>query len=117
MLFVTVPIAAVLLIISVLGAPLGFILAALYAVGLFAAVLVTAFSVGEAEARLFRFGPVTARSQHAMMLLAGVLTLAILRSVLGGLVVFVSVLFGLGALALWFRSVYSTRVVQDRLPV
>lgn len=117
MLFVTVPIAAVLLIISVLGAPLGFILAALYAVGLIAAVLVTAFSVGEAEARLFRLGPYTARSQHAMMLLAGVLTLAILRSMLGGWVMFVSVLFGLGALALWCRGVYSTRVVPGRLPV
>jgi hypothetical protein len=117
MMFLTVPIAAILLMISILGAPLGLIIAAVYAVALFAAVLATAFFVGEAEARLFRFGPVTARGQHAMMLLAGVLTLAILRSVLGGLVVFVSVLFGLGALALWCRGVYSTRVVPGRLAV
>jgi hypothetical protein len=100
-LLVTIPIAAMLLIISILGLPLGLALGALYAMALFAGVLTTAFFVGDAEARLFKFGPVMTRGQHLLLLLAGVLTLAVLRSALGGLVVFVSVLFGLGALMLW----------------
>ena len=101
MLLVTIPIAALLLIISILGLPLGLALAALYAMALFSGVLTAAFCVGDAEARLFKFGPVMTRGQHLVLLLAGVLTLAMLRAVLGGVVVFVSVLFGLGALMLW----------------
>jgi hypothetical protein len=106
-LFVTVPIAAMLLIVSVLGAPLGAIVAALYVVALFGSVLATAFCVGEVEARVFRFRAIGARGHHALILLAGVLTLALLRSLLGGLVLFVSVLFGLGATALWIYGAYS----------
>lgn len=100
-LLVTTPIAALVLVISILGLPIGLALAALYAIALFAGVLTTAFFVGDVEGTLFKFGPVSTRGQHALLLLAGVLTLALLRSVLGGLVVFVSVLFGLGALTLW----------------
>ena len=100
-LFVTVPIAAVLLVVSILGLPLGLALGALYAMTLFAGVLTTAFFVGEAEAKLAEFGAVATRGQHLMLLLAGVLTLAVLRSVFGGLVVFLSMLFGVGALMLW----------------
>jgi hypothetical protein len=35
-----------------------------------------------------------------------VATLAVLRSILGGVVVFAAVLFGLGALGLWFHRSY-----------
>lgn len=41
------------------------------------------------------------RSHQALMLLAGVLTLALLRALPGGLVVFISVLLGFGALTVW----------------
>lgn len=100
-LLVTVPVAAVLLVISVLALPLGLMLGALYAIALFAGVLTTAFFVGDAEARLFKFGPVMTRGQQLLLLLAGVLTLAVVRSILGGVVVLISMLFGLGALMLW----------------
>lgn len=100
-LLVTVPVAAVLLILSILGLPLGLALGALYAMALFAGVLATAFFVGDAEAKVFKFGPVTTRGQQVMLLLAGVLTLAVLRSLLGGFIVLVSELFGFGALMLW----------------
>lgn len=106
-LFVTTPVAAVLLMISILGLPIGMALAAVYAIALFAGVLATAFFVGDAEARLLNAGPVATRGQQAMLLLAGVLTLAVLRALLGGLVVFASVLFGLGALTLWTSQRYS----------
>jgi hypothetical protein len=103
----TVPVAAVLLIVSVLGLPVGLVLGALYAIGLFAGVLATAFFVGDMEARLIGTRPIATRGQHALLLLVGVLTLAVLRSLVGGLVVFLSVLFGLGALALWLYQACS----------
>src|SRR6185295_5824741 len=98
--FISTPAAALLLVISVFGLPVGLVLGAVYAIGLFAAVLATAFCLGEVEAKLFRTGPMATRGQQLMLLLAGVLTLAVLRSFFGALVVFASVLFGLGALAL-----------------
>jgi hypothetical protein len=99
-LLVTVPVAALLLVLSVVGLPLGLAMGALYAIALFGGVLVTAFFVGDVEARLFKTAPIATKGQHALLLLAGVLTLALLRSVLGGVIVFASLLFGLGALML-----------------
>jgi cytoskeletal protein CcmA (bactofilin family) len=106
-LLVTTPVAALLLVISILGLPIGLAMAALYAMALFAGVLVTAFFLGDAEARLLKTGPVVTRGQHALLLLAGVLTLALLRSLLGGVIVFASLLFGLGALMLSASQAYS----------
>jgi hypothetical protein len=108
-LLVSVPVAAILLVISVVGLPIGLALGAVYAVALFAAVLTSALFVGAAEVKLFKAGPVVSRGQHALMLLAGVLTLALLRSVLGGVIVLASVLFGLGALMLAAYEAYSRR--------
>lgn len=106
-LLVATPVAAVLLVISILGLPIGLAMAALYAIALFAGVVATAFFVGDAEARLFKAGPVVTRGQHAILLVAGVLTLAVLRSLLGGFIVLMSVLFGLGALALVAYQAYT----------
>ena len=105
-LLVTVPFAALLLILTILGLPIGLLLAALYAVALFAGVLTTAFFLGDAEARWLRPEAETTRGRRAMLLLAGVLTLAVLRAVLGGIAVFVAILFGLGALGLWLYQAY-----------
>jgi len=106
-LLVTTPVAALLLVISVFGLPIGLAMGALYFVALFGGVLATAFFVGDMEARLLRSGPIVTRGQHAMLLLAGVLTLALLRSLLGGVIVFVSLIFGLGALMLSAYQTYS----------
>jgi cytoskeletal protein CcmA (bactofilin family) len=102
-LLVTLPVAAILLMISILGLPLGVAIVALYLVALLLGLVTTAFVVGQLEARLINRTPAQTRGSHAMLLFAGVLTLAVLRSlpVVGGVVVFASVLFGLGALTLW----------------
>ena len=113
-LFVSTPVAALLLVVSVLGTPLGLALAALYAVALFAAVLATAFFIGEAEARLVSSNAVTTRGRQGLMLLAGVLTLALARALIGGVAVFLSVVFGLGALALWAYGAYRTSETAPR---
>jgi cytoskeletal protein CcmA (bactofilin family) len=106
-LVVVTPIAAVLLVITILGLPIGLAMGALYAIALFSAVVTTAFFVGDVEARLLHAGPIVTRGQHALLLVAGVLTLALMRSVLGGFVVVTSVLFGFGALALSAYQAYT----------
>ena len=99
-LVVATPVAAVLLVVTILGLPIGLAMGALYGIALFSAVVMSAFFVGDVEARLFHAGPMVTRGQHALLLVAGVLTLALARSVLGGFIVVASVLFGFGALAL-----------------
>src|SRR5687767_633593 len=98
-LLVTLPVAAILLMISILGLPLGVAMVALYLVALLVGLVITAFVVGQLEARLIQRTPAGTRGSHAMLLFAGVVTLAVLRSlpIVGGMVVFASVLFGLGA--------------------
>jgi hypothetical protein len=107
---VGVPFVALLFVVSLVGIPVGITLGALYLAALFLAVLTTAFTVGHYEARLLQ-KPIATRSRQALFLLAGVVTLAILRAlpVIGWFVVFGSVLFGFGALGLWAYHSY-TRV-------
>lgn len=101
-LLVTLPAAAVVLILSILGLPIGLAIMALYLVALLASLVTTALVVGQLEASWWKNTQVT-RGRNAGFVVAGVLTLAVLRAlpIVGGLVVFVSVLFGLGALTLW----------------
>jgi hypothetical protein len=106
-LLVTTPVAAALMIISILGLPIGLALGATYLIALFGGVLATAFCIGDAEARLLKAPPIATRRQQVLILLAGVLTLAFLRSLFGGIVVFASVLFGLGALILRLYQTFS----------
>lgn len=94
------PAVAVALVLSVLALPLGLALAMCYVMALFVAVLATAFFIGDLEARLVQAGPMTTRGQQALLLVAGVVTLALLRMLLGSVVVFAAMLLGLGALSL-----------------
>ena len=102
-LLVALPVAAMLLMISILGLPLGVAIVALYLVALLVGLVTTALVVGQLEARLIHRTPAGTRGSHAMLLFAGVVTLTVLRSlpIVGGVVVFASVLFGLGAVTLW----------------
>jgi cytoskeletal protein CcmA (bactofilin family) len=104
---VVVPFLAVLFVVSLIGLPVGLVMGALYLAALFLAVLTTAFTLGNWEARLVHAKPITTRSRQALFLFAGVLTLAVLRALplVGSVVVFFSIVFGLGALGIWaYRS-------------
>lgn len=92
----------VLLIMTLVGVPIGLTVGALYAVALLIGILTTALRIGEWEAHLFRWADAGSLRQRRLALVAGVLTLAALRvvPVLGTMVVFVSIVFGLGALGL-----------------
>lgn len=117
-LLVIVPVAALLLVVSVLGIPLGLTLAAVYGIALFLGILTTAMYVGDVEARLLNTGPLTSRAQQRLMLLAGVVTLALLRSVplVGSVVVFAAIVSGLGALALWTYRLYTRTAALQPAP-
>jgi hypothetical protein len=101
-LFFVVPVAALMLVATFIGIPVGLVLGAAYLAALFLGLVVTAYSVGKLEAAWFRL-PVAARGEHARYLFAGAATLAAIRviPVIGTLAVWLSILFGLGALGVW----------------
>jgi cytoskeletal protein CcmA (bactofilin family) len=107
-LLVTIPFVAVLLMISVVGLPAGLVVTAAYVAALFIGVVTTAMFVGSLEARMLNLAPASTRRERLMLLLAGVLTLAVLRSipVLGTIVVFASIVAGLGAVGSWMYRAY-----------
>ena len=65
-----------------------------------------AFFLGEEEARWLNPQGERTRGQRTLVLLAGVITLAVLRAALGGIAVVVAVLFGVGALSMWLYQVF-----------
>jgi hypothetical protein len=103
MLIVTVPFVALLLMISLVGVPTGLVLGALYFAVLFLGVIIAAVVLGELEAQWLRRAPAVTPARRAAFLLAGVITLAVLRSVpvVGTVIVFAAIVFGLGAFGLW----------------
>jgi len=105
-LLLVTPVVAVLLIITVLGLPVGLVLGALYGMALLVGLVVSAMFMGRAEARLLDTRPIATGTQRTMLLLAGAVTLAVLRALLGPPVVFVGIVFGLGAAALVVYDTY-----------
>jgi cytoskeletal protein CcmA (bactofilin family) len=93
---VTAPVAAVLLMATVVGAIAGFALLALYGVSVLAALLVSATSIGAVATRLFRREAATGRV--LLSILAGLVVLALLQLVpfVGVLVIALAVVLGLG---------------------
>jgi hypothetical protein len=102
-LLVTIPFVALLLIISLVGLPTGLVLGAAYASALFVGVVTTAIVIGNVEAQWLKMPDAVTIGQRAKLLLAGVVTLAVLRAmpVIGSVVVFVSIVLGLGAIGMW----------------
>lgn len=101
-LFVGAPAAAVLLVLTLVGVPIGVTVGALYVVALLVGLLVAALRIGEWEAGVFRWTETGSNRQRRLALVAGVLTLAALHvvPVLGTLIVLASIVCGLGALGL-----------------
>lgn len=99
-----------LLVITIVGIPLALVVAALYAVALLAAYLMTAFFVGE---RLLDFAgkQQPGKAWRVAALAIALLAFWLLRQIpyLGGLVLLAALLFGLGALTLQAFTQYSDR--------
>ncbi len=103
------PIAALLLMITILGLPLGIVLACGYVVALLVGIVMTAFAVGDFERTLLNITGPNDRRQQFMFLLAGIVTLALARLAFGAAATVVALLFGVGALATWLRDTVRLR--------
>jgi cytoskeletal protein CcmA (bactofilin family) len=98
-LLVTLPVAAMLLMMTVIGIPLGMTVLLLYPLALVIGYLTAAYFVGERGAAKLRQGIAMTRGRRILSLVLALLALAIigLVPILGGLVIFIALLAGLGA--------------------
>ena len=110
-----VPIAAILVMVTVIGLPIGLISFVLWGIALYVSRIVTALAVG--KVLLGRFGRATdARPRPYLEALIGVVvtTIAFLIPVVGGFALFLAVLFGMGVLVQVVRDHIDR---EDSIPV
>ena len=107
--FFSVPPVAVLLVITIIGIPVGILLGAFYAVALLAAYVVTCFFIGETMARAVRQSPLSRRSRM-MLLTLGLVILSFVTTLpyVGPFLLLVACIAGLGAIGLQAFSRYSS---------
>lgn len=115
-LLLCIPAAAVVLFITVIGTPLGLILLLLYPLALALGWFVFAVWIAEGLGRLWfgRQGP--ALAWQVLLLWLGVLVMALVCLIpwLGQLLLFVALLFGLGALGLHLAGRYASGGAAQR---
>jgi cytoskeletal protein CcmA (bactofilin family) len=99
---VATPVAAFILILTLVGIPLGLALGALYGLALLLGYIVAAFWLGDLGARRLAAGREPSRGARVTGLVGAFLALALLHllPVVGGLAGFLAVIVGLGAVAL-----------------
>ncbi len=107
-LLVTLPVAAILLMLTVIGIPLGMTVLLLYPFALVIGYLTAAYFVAERGAAKLRQGMAMTRGGQILSLVLALLALAVigLVPILGGLVIFIVLLAGLGAWMLHGYRVY-----------
>ena len=105
--FLFTPLLAVFLMLIVLGLWIGLSLLALYCVALLAGLLIACFFVAERGAKLLR-QDVSSRARRLVSVIIAIFVLGLLQSIplLGSLLLFVLLLFGLGAGLAELRYVY-----------
>jgi cytoskeletal protein CcmA (bactofilin family) len=98
-LLVATPVAVVLLMVTLVGIPLGLAVAALYCVALLVGYLIAALFLGDLGDRLLRRGAPPTTGSRLAFLVAALVALALLRliPVAGGAVLFLALVLGLGA--------------------
>jgi cytoskeletal protein CcmA (bactofilin family) len=104
---VVTPVVVMVLFFSVLGIPLAFTATALYAVALLIGFLVAAVFLGDMGGLLRQRRPSPGGQIVRLLAALIVLTLARWIPVVGGLILFLALLFGLGALALESHRAYA----------
>lgn len=99
---VCIPVASIILLITLIGAPLGLLFMAVYAVLLLVGYVVAGAAVGDWVLKRFRYASAGATSSRIAAAIAGILVIAVLGAIplLGGLVCFAALLMGIGALVL-----------------
>lgn len=111
-LLVTLPVAAMLLMMTVIGIPLGMTVLLFYPLALVIGYLTAAYFIGERSAAKLRQGIAMTRGRRILSLVLALLALAIigLVPILGGLVIFIALLAGLGAWMLHGYRLYTRAV-------
>jgi cytoskeletal protein CcmA (bactofilin family) len=117
-LFIATPVIVLMLLVGVLGIPLALTVLAVYAIALLVGYLVTALFLGDAGARLLGRDGRSSRGAQILALLGGLVILAVVRwiPVVGGIILALTVLFGLGAVALESYQAYAGRPEGSRSP-
>lgn len=105
------PFVALMLLVSVLGVPLGLIVLALYFVALIAGLLVGMIWIGDFGFRRLGKTPDESKWIRAWSIVAAAAILLIIGFIpfIGGLVLFLVLLLGIGALELFFYRLYIAR--------
>ena len=110
---IAVPIVSVILMITVIGLPLGIILLMGYGISIFLSFVLVSYVLG----KLF-FQNVSTRYVSAYVhMIAGVVFFVVLTSIpiIGGIITFLSLLFGLGGIILLSRSTGRTKRKRKRV--
>ncbi len=109
---ILVPIASIILLITLLGAPLAVIGIVLYGVALFLAPIWTVLAIGHIVSKTLKV-----KDTSSFMLLAGVLVYALLGfiPVVSGIVSFVGLLLGLGAFWLANVSLFNSLRQENKI--
>jgi len=109
--FFSLPPVILLLIITIIGIPIAFALLALYATALLTGYLVAALFIGDKLLRIAQKNPVSLSGWRLGSLAAALVLLWAVRYIpfAGGLVVFIALVAGLGAIVLQAFTDYSKR--------
>ncbi len=109
-LLVTTPFVSGFLMVIVLGIPLALTLSAIYLVLLLIGFLIAVFFMGEMEVRLLRRRAEFSKGWRILSLIIAIITLWLIQFIpfAGGLALFLTLIFGLGALGLSSYRTYST---------
>jgi cytoskeletal protein CcmA (bactofilin family) len=101
-LVVTMPVIAILTMLTILGIPLGLLVFVLYFAALLVGFLITAFFLGDVGCRTFLREGRRSRSTRVLWLILALALLALVNQIpyLGGTLMVVAVLLGLGAMSL-----------------
>ncbi len=104
---VVTPMLAVIMMLIVLGLWVGLSLLALYCVALLSGFLIACFFLGERGAKLFK-QDIAARGRRLIAVIVAIFVLGLVQMIplIGGMVLFLLLLFGLGAGLIQLRYVY-----------
>jgi cytoskeletal protein CcmA (bactofilin family) len=99
LLFVMTPVVAIVLMITIIGIPAGLVVGALYPVALLLGYLTTAMFLAELGGRLVGRGPELSTGAWVIALIVALVILAVigLIPILGAIIAWLAILFGLGA--------------------
>lgn len=109
-LLITLPVAGILLMITLIGIPIGLLLFLLYPLALVLGYLLGAYSIGAYGVARWRPAGAGARRTHVIALLATLVALAFIGMIpfIGGFILFAVLIAGLGAFTLHAYHLYGT---------